>query len=176
MKISVEQITESPKELRFKESIEDLNLLCADDETRDYRFPPLLDVSLVYYRSGQELFFQGWLGGMVEGSCSRCLKSYSFSLEKRFDFVLTPDPVSAKSRELTRDEMGLSFYSAEEINLSPFVREQVLLALPTRPLCVDSCRGLCVGCGADLNEESCRCSRAPGDPRMTFFRNLKLDQ
>ncbi|MGH7829255.1 MAG: YceD family protein, partial [Candidatus Binatia bacterium] len=73
-------------------------------------------------------------------------------------------------------EMGLSFYSSNEIDLSPLMREQVLLALPTRPLCDDLCRGLCAGCGVNLNHESCLCPPAPGDPRMAVFRTLKLGQ
>ncbi|MGH7769034.1 MAG: YceD family protein, partial [Candidatus Binatia bacterium] len=64
----------------------------------------------------------------------------------------------------------------EEIQLTPLVREQVLLALPTRPLCDENCRGLCPKCGVDLNENSCRCSSSKGDPRMAFFRDMKLQQ
>lgn len=176
MKIAVDRITESPKDIRFAESTEELNLIYGKGEAKDFRFPPFLDVNLVYYRSGRELFFHGSLGGTVQGCCSRCLASYVFSLSKDFDFVLTPDPFSAKSGELNRDEMGLSFYSAEEINLSPFITEQALLALPTRPLCGEGCRGLCMGCGANLNEESCRCAVSEGDPRMAIFRTLKLNQ
>ena len=176
MKISVDRITESPKEISFAEGSEDLNLIYSEDEARDFRFPPYLDVNLVYYRSGRELFFHGQIGGIIEGCCSRCLKSYSFPLEKKFDFVLTPDPFLGKTKGLNREEMGLSFYAAEEINLSPLIREQVLLALPIRPLCEDGCRGLCVGCGANLNEESCRCPASEGDPRLAIFRTLKLGQ
>ena len=176
MKISVDSIAESPKNITFAEGVEELNLIYGEDKARDFRFPPSLEVNLVYYRSGRELFFQGWLGGGIEGRCSRCLKSYSFPLEKQFDFVLTPEPVSAKNKELNRDEIGLSFYAAEEINLSPFIKEQVLLALPIRPLCKDGCRGFCAGCGVNLNEESCLCASSKGDPRMAFFRTLKLDQ
>ena len=174
MIIPVEQITESPKKLRFTESIEELNH--AMDLVRDYRFPEFVDVDLVYYRSGRELFFEGWFGAWVEGHCGRCLKSYSFALKKNFTFVLTPDPLSRKSGELSQDEMGLSFYASKEINLFPFIREQVLLALPTRPLCEQGCRGLCAGCGGDLNLELCRCAVSPGDPRMSLFRTLKLNQ
>lgn len=176
MKISVDRITESPEEINFAESIQDLNLIYGENGVRDFRFPPCLDVNLIYYRSGRELFFHGQLGGIIEGCCSRCLKRHSFPLEKKFDFVLTPDPVSTKNKELNRDEMGLSFYAAEEINLSPFIREQALLALPMRPLCEDGCRGLCVGCGANLNEESCFCVASEGDPRLAIFRALKLGQ
>lgn len=174
MKIPVREITESPKEAKFSENIADLNQLYKEGAVQDFHFPAFLDVNVAYYRAGRELFFQGSLGGSIEGRCSRCLRSYRFKLEKNFDFVLTPDPVSAKSRELNRDEMGLSFYATEEINLSPYIREQILLALPIRPLCENSCRGLCVGCGANLNEERCLCALSPGDPRMAPFRALKL--
>ena len=176
MKILVNQITESPKDLTFTEGIEELNLLYGEERVRDFRFPPLVDVRLAYYRSGRELFFHGSIGGTIEGYCSRCLKSYSFPLEKEVDFVLTPDPSSVKSKELNRDEVGLSFYSEEEINLAPFIREQVLLTLPTRPLCNEDCRGLCPGCGVDLNEDPCRCAASQRDPRMALFRAMKLDQ
>ena len=176
MKISVDSIAESPKEIKFAERIEGLNLIGGEDEVRDFCFPASVGVNLVYYRSGQELFFRGSLGGDIEGVCSRCLKRYSFPLEKRFEFILTPEPGSAKSRGLNRDELGLSFYAVEEINLSPYIREQLLLALPMRPLCEDDCRGLCVDCGANLNEESCRCASSSDDPRMAFFRTLKLGQ
>jgi uncharacterized protein len=176
MKILVNQMTESPKDLSFAEGTEELNRIYSGERAKEFRFPPLVDVRVVYYRSGRELFFHGSVGGMVEGACSRCLKIYSFALEKKFDFVLTPDPFSVKSKELDRDEMGLSFYSEEEINLSPYIREQVLLALPMRPLCDEECRGLCSGCGADLNDEPCRCVYSRGDPRMAPFRTMKLDQ
>jgi uncharacterized protein len=175
MKILVSQITESPKELSFAEGTEELNRLYSAD-ARDFSFPQSLDVRVVFYRSGPELFFQGRIGGTVEGHCSRCLKVYSFPLTKEFDFVLAPDTRSAKTKELHQDELGLSFYSEEEIHLTPFVREQVLLALPTRPLCDEDCRGLCPACGVDLNESSCRCSSSKGDPRMAFFRDMKLQQ
>ncbi|MGH7773559.1 MAG: YceD family protein [Candidatus Binatia bacterium] len=175
MKLAVDQITESPKDISFSERVEELNLIYKEeDKVRDYYFPPFLNVKLVYYGSGQEIFFQGWFGGTIEGRCSRCLKSYSFPIEKEFDFVLAPQPLSAKSKELSRDEMGLSFYAAEEINLSPLIMEQVLLALPIRPLCEDGCRGLCGGCGVNLNYEPCHCASEPGDPRMAIFRTLKL--
>ncbi len=176
MKIAANQITESFKEIQFEEGLE---ALCRNDQGQkrgDFRFPPFLNVKLSYYRSGQDLFFQGYLDAVIEGCCSRCLRYYSFPLEKDFDFVLTPEPPPAKSRGLNRDEMGLSFYTSEEINLSPFISEQVLLALPMRPLCDEGCQGLCPSCGVNLNHESCPCPAQSGDPRMAFFRNLRLNQ
>jgi uncharacterized protein len=175
MKIPVDDITESAKEIRFSEPIDGLNDLYKNGQLRDFGFPPFLEVDLVYYRSGQEIFFRGSFAGILEGSCSRCLGSYSFALNKEFDFVLSPDPSKSGRRvgELKRADLGLSYYSTEEINLAPLIKEQVILALPTRPLCDEGCRGLCDHCGVDLNRGTCRCSDT-ADPRMAIFRRLKV--
>ena len=173
LKIAVSQITESSKDAHFQEGIDELNRTCSG--SADFQFRSPLEVSLTYYRSGKELFFHGDIRGSMEGRCSRCLKRYAFSIEKGFDFVLTPEPPSAKSRELSRDELGLSYYSSDEVDLSPLIAEQAILALPTRALCAPQCRGLCPGCGVDLNSESCRCASASADPRMAVFRSLFKD-
>jgi uncharacterized protein len=92
--------------------------------------------------------------------------------------VLSPVPLGSagSTEELRREELGWSYYSGDEINFAPLIREQVMLALPTRPLCAEDCRGLCGGCGADLNCEVCQCSRTADDPRMAFFRTLRIDR
>ena len=96
--------------------------------------------------------------------------------DKEFDFVLRPDPADRgrKIEELNREDLGLSYYSTEEIDLTPLIQEQVMLALPTRPLCHENCRGLCPSCGVDLNKETCACSTSAADPRMAIFRTLKV--
>jgi uncharacterized protein len=176
MKIPVDDITESAREVRFFENIGGLNALYKNSQCRDFGFPPFLEVDLVYYRSGQEIFFKGSFGGTLEGTCSRCLRNYSFSLGKDFDFVLSSDPCEqgGKVGELDREDLGLSYYSTEEIDLAPLIKEQVMLALPTRPLCHENCRGLCSSCGIDLNQETCACSSSAADPRMAIFRTLKV--
>ncbi len=176
VKIATNRITESFEEIQFKEGIEDLNRIYVGQKQGDFRFPPFLNVNLTYYRFGQDLYFQGHLDGVVNGCCGRCLRYYSIPLKKDFDFVLTPEPPPGKSREINWDEMGLSYYSSDEIDLSPFIREQVLLALPMGLLCDEGCQGLCSSCGVNLNHESCLCPAPLGDPRMAFFRNLRLDR
>jgi uncharacterized protein len=174
MKIPVDRITESPQQLHFSDGSEVLNRIFIEDKTDDFRFQTALDGEVAFYRSGRDLFFRGSLAAKIQGRCSRCLKKYNFPLETPFAFCLSPSPVRLKSGEVNDEEMGRSFYSTDEIDLSPFIREQALLALPTRPLCDDRCRGLCVMCGANLNDELCQCSSSQLDPRMDFFRALKL--
>jgi uncharacterized protein len=176
MKISVDEIPQSPKEIKFSENIEELNNIYRRSKNREFGFPASLEVEVVYYRSGSEIFFSGSFGGRFSGTCGRCLEDYDFPLTSRFDFILTPDPARSErgAEELSRDDLGLSYYSTDEINLAPLIAEQVMLALPTRPLCSEDCQGLCGNCGANLNRESCSCTGATGDPRMAIFRNLKV--
>ncbi|MBQ9337943.1 MAG: DUF177 domain-containing protein [Lentisphaeria bacterium] len=47
----------------------------------------------------------------------------------------------------------------EIVDITDDIREEILLAVPTRFKCSEDCKGLCPGCGADLNEEPCRCKK-----------------
>jgi uncharacterized protein len=176
MKISLDDITDSPKEISVSERIDDLNELYKNGQMREFHFPPFIGVHLDYYRSGQQIFFNGSLAGTFEATCSRCLSAHPFALNKEFELVLSPDPSQSgrKIEELRKEDLGLSYYSTEEINLTPLIREQVMLALPTRPLCKEDCRGLCDGCGVNLNYETCSCTTSAEDPRTAIFRTLKV--
>lgn len=60
------------------------------------------------------------------------------------------------------------------LDLDSLVTEDVYLALPSRILCRDDCKGLCPMCGADLNEGSCGCKK-PIDPRFEALNGLLRD-
>jgi uncharacterized protein len=42
--------------------------------------------------------------------------------------------------------------------MSDVVRQMILLAIPDNPVCRDDCKGLCPGCGRNLNAEACACT------------------
>src|SRR5207253_6272284 len=127
-----------------------------------------------YYRAGLDVFFRGALHGHVLGTCSRCAEDYDFELDHPFAFVLAPRAAAgAEAAELSEDDLALSYYEGDEIDLTPLVHEQTILALPTRPLCGESCRGLCPRCGANLNAGACGCPAAPPDPRLAVLLTLR---
>ena len=57
------------------------------------------------------------------------------------------------------------------LNLDELVSEDIYLALPSRFLCKDDCKGLCAFCGQDLNEGECSCC-APTDSRWDSLKDL----
>ncbi len=174
MKLNVHEIDEVAKELVYEESTDVLNNLLLHGEVCDFEFPAAAEVRVDYYRAGQELFFQGRISGSVIGHCARCLEEYPFDLGKDFFVVLVPKAELPMEAELSGEELDLSFYEGDQVDLSPLVREQIILALPTRPLCREDCKGLCAHCGADLNTQSCACPTGGGDPRLAVLRNLKV--
>ena len=44
------------------------------------------------------------------------------------------------------------------IDISSDIEQAFLLTLPIRIVCRDDCRGLCPGCGRNLNAEECSCA------------------
>ena len=66
-------------------------------------------------------------------------------------------------------------FEGDVIDFRDAVQEQVIMAIPMQPLCREDCRGLCPGCGANLNLEKCRCRPDDVDPRLAILKKLKLD-
>ena len=174
MKIALDDIKETPKELSYTEDVDELNRRLGVGGGRDYRVPGGMNVDVRYYRAGLDVFFEGAIHGDVLGSCARCLEEYHFDLDQPFRFVLTPRAAAdLESGGLSPDDMALSFYQGDEIDLTPLMHEQTILALPTRPLCGEGCRGLCPRCGANLNITGpCGCPAAPPDPRLAVLHTL----
>jgi uncharacterized protein len=170
LKIPLVQITRTPREIDFSEVVRGVELA-------GIRFVSPVNVRVSYYRSGDDLFFDGALCAQAEAICSRCLNEYRFNLEKKFDFVLIPDTLPTnKNRKLSRDEMGLSFYQGEEIDFHPLVQEQALLGVPLRPLCNEACLGLCPKCGSDRNASQCDCEVSSTDSRRAMLSSLRIDR
>ena len=56
-----------------------------------------------------------------------------------------------------KDDEDAYFYSKGLIDLTEMVNEKLLLSFPYSVLCKEDCKGICVGCGANLNYEDCKC-------------------
>lgn len=176
MKLRIEEITGQAKELAFDEPVTEINRLLDQGPIHEYHLSDPVGVKLTYYRSGMDVVFDGVLTARAETICARCAEEFTTSCARPFRFVLVPKAVGVDQGDLRAEDLEFSFYDGEEIELSPLVGEQVLLALPTRPLCKEDCRGLCPQCGANLNREVCGCRGAVPEPRLAVLRTLKVQR
>ena len=85
-----------------------------------------------------------------------------------------PEEAQEEEVELTDRDVVVGYYEGDRLDLGEVVREQILLALPLKPLCREDCRGLCPACGQNRNLVPCGCPppEEPGDPRLEPLRKL----
>lgn len=106
--------------------------------------------------------------------CARCLEPVQVPLEGDFDLIFRPNSASTATGEhaITPDETEIGYYQDSGLLLEDVVREQVLLSLPSRTLCMADCKGLCPRCGQNLNQAKCSCDPAAADPRWNALAGL----
>ena len=148
--------------------------LVLDDEHMRLIEPP--QVTARINRSDHEVRVSGQITARAELDCDRCLKGIEVPIEASFDvsYVAAQDYVETDAAELQAEDLSLSVYEDQAIEVDDLVREQVLLALPTRALCTEDCKGLCPICGANRNEMSCECEAAETDPRWKALKDLRF--
>jgi uncharacterized protein len=96
-------------------------------------------------------------------------------VDTTFDLLFLPAVANTggDDQEVAEDDLGVSFYKDDAIDLRQVIREQFYLSLPMKPLCRDDCKGLCPVCGINRNREVCSCESAWVDPRFDALRKLK---
>jgi len=145
------------------------------DEESDILSLPHTVVSCHVSLMGETVFIEGKIDSVVETPCCRCLETVR--LPVTFDFRYTLMPVKESIRdnvELHTEDLDFGFYQGEVVDLSPLIYEQIMLQIPIKVLCSETCKGLCPQCGANLNAGTCDCPRDSGDERFAVLRNLKI--
>ena len=146
IKVNTCHIQELPLELKGTESPEVLGELpCGAVPEGDIRYDFKASMA------GQDLLVRGTVEVPVRAECARCLADIRRTIRVEDVCIMVencPD---------------------REVDITPQVCEELLLAMPVRFLCSEECKGLCPGCGADLNREKCRCGskrkkEAPSGP------------
>ena len=106
--------------------------------------------------------------------CSRCLKTFEEKLSWTFEVVFqrAQRGEALEGQDFFDEDLEIIPYDATSIDITARVREALLLAIPTKPLCREDCLGLCPVCGENLNVEQCSCQVTVRDPRWTSLSKL----
>ncbi len=126
-------------------------------------------------KHGHDILVRGRLEGELGLACGRCLEPFTTPVETEFDLLLAPAPQGERpaEEELSAQELDVDFYTDETVDLEAIIREQIILMVPLKPLCREDCQGLCPGCGASLNRESCSCPAAQSASPFAQLAKLK---
>ena len=98
-----------------------------------------IEVKAKIEKTGNTVIAAADLNGVYAAPCARCLEPVKKKWDEKivFDFPIKTD--------------------TEVIDLGEEIRQEVILNLPPKLLCKEDCQGICLGCGADLNKEKCKC-------------------
>ena len=103
---------------------------------------------------GHELLVRGSLRQRLTCVCVRCAADFESVAEEGAFTTSVEIPDGTDFLDLTEE-----------------AREAIILALPGYPVCREDCKGLCMTCGANLNEVSCPCEKHI-DPRLEKLKQL----
>jgi uncharacterized protein len=124
----------------------------------------------------RDLHVDGTVQTAIHLRCSRCDKEFSRSFSTSYDLSYLPQPKWTNEDseiELKYEDMEVAYYDGIAFDVDLMILEQIELAMPMKFVCREDCKGLCYKCGADLNENSCRCIKEETDSRLSVLLDFR---
>lgn len=129
---------------------------------------------LLFFKSRTNVKLSIELTYRLRMTCSRCLEEFERDFDEKSTYYLKQGQEEYREeKHLTDEDIFTLYYAVEEIDVTPLVREMVILSVPMKPLCREDCKGLCPVCGANLNYENCGHTQEKVDPRLLKLKELK---
>lgn len=127
-----------------------------------YTVPPVGEGTIL--SEAGALMLTGVIRGEMRCVCDRCASEYVKTVEIPLEVPLAAE---------LEDEENPDYFllDGEELDLADLLETCFILSMDTQFLCREDCKGLCCGCGVNLNFESCRC-RQKSDPRLAVLEQL----
>ncbi len=182
MRIGTEELKETRVAHEFDTPVDRFPALREIVRRRECDFTDAIHTRLHASRIGDMVEVEGEIRTTVRLSCGRCLAEFASPLETAFNLTYAQQasaaegPVEPGPHEEDVAEAGLIYFQGNYIDLTDGIQEQVILSLPFRPLCSEHCKGLCAGCGADLNHAVCGCLAPTEGSPFAVLDRLKLEK
>jgi uncharacterized protein len=130
-----------------------------------------VDVDATLDKSSNQILLTGEIRTIAHFECDRCLAPFSKPLLASYTMVYVPEGIDAA--HLDPAEMQILPSGLHVIDVTEDVRQSMLLGVPLKVLCSETCKGLCASCGKNLNTGSCSCKEATVDYRWEKLRRLQ---
>jgi uncharacterized protein len=105
----------------------------------------------------------------LTGECGRCLREISDTVDVSFQELYAYEH---STTDETTDEDEVGRIQGDLIDLEPEVRDAIVLALPTNPVCLPDCPGLCPDCGEPWDDLPADHRHEQLDARWAALRRL----
>jgi uncharacterized protein len=131
---------------------------------------------LLVRKVGEEVWIKGRLTTRLSFVCGRCLTPYELPVDSRFDLVFLPEEMETPKDELGEADLDTLYHYDRKIDIRAVVLEQLNLTFPPKPLCSESCEGLCAVCGELVRDGKCSCLVRETEPRLDKLKSLVRDK
>jgi uncharacterized protein len=135
LKVPVKDISSSTG-MSFAKDVSASDIGLGDDEV-DLRSP--LSVTATLTRVDNTIIAQVAVSAQYGYQCARCLGDFQRSKLREFYFDYEVES------------------QMDAVNIGEDIRQEMILSIPQRVLCSKDCKGICSGCGVNLNLEKCKC-------------------
>jgi uncharacterized protein len=133
-------------------------------ENEFVQFSKPVKLHLVLKPIGDEINLIGSMETELLLACSRCLETFSYSINVELNERL--------SKTSESEDEDIIFIENDRLDLNEIVENNIIAVLPIKKLCNTDCKGLCHQCGIDLNHNTCKCEYDDVDPRLAKLKNL----
>ncbi|HMA63479.1 MAG TPA: DUF177 domain-containing protein [bacterium] len=113
------------------------------------------------------IWLEGQVNAHINSNCDRCLEPFVEDVSQKIRLLFDPKEKDNKQEEDT------FIVTSDTLDLAKFLKDSLLLAIPSKHLCDPKCKGLCPQCGVNLNEQSCECEIESIDPRLEKLKEIK---
>jgi uncharacterized protein len=154
----------------------DFDFLGVDLVEENAVFLESVHADVLVRKIGEEVWIKGRVTARLSFVCSRCLTPFEFPVDSRFDLVFLPEELETAKDELGEADLDTLYHYDRKIDLRAVVLEQLNLTFPPKPLCAETCEGLCAVCGELIREGKCSCQVGESDPRLEKLKFLVRDK
>ena len=99
---------------------------------------------------------KGHLINNVVNDCDRCLHTYTVKDKLKIHFNIYNHSSSIYDR---KDDILYWPSKKDSIDIRDYLLEILLVEVPFKKLCSTNCKGICIKCGSNRNDESCLCKQ-----------------
>jgi len=151
------------------------------DQERGLGFSPSgpLEIRGTLTKEGRELFFRGTIRGRIFLECARCLELFPQAVDihwaSEWRILSHPIRTGGRTTEAILEETESGWIQEGALDLTDRILEEVILTIPIRPLCRESCLGLCPVCGENRNIHPCLCQKAEKEGPFSLLKKLKIN-
>ena len=148
IQVRFRQIQEGTHPIRFVRSLDEMEIPGLENGEGEV----LIEGTVT--KNVDRILFDLRLSTEGDFECTRCLEPVHREIKTTLHSEFNPPQLGQNEEDSihTYDPTGKPY-----IDLFDDVRDALALGIPMKVLCKPDCRGICAGCGHDLNREACTC-------------------